>query len=444
MKLKFVEKKPMRMRNMVLTGVLLAGSILAIPQVRADSLTNFLQQGTWNGYLRDYYFTRNFTAAGAPNNLKANSFGGMFNYLSPSFADGFSVGGTFWSAQDIFGLNNETQNYSHLETTLAGTQPIYTLGQGFLQWQSDGVLIRAGNQLMNTPWMGASDSRMVPATYQGVFADFTLTKGLDLVVAREFRWKSRTSSTFSATTLYNSNGLDGIYGGAANANVGTQTNTGTSLAGLTYKNGGVSAEAWYYKFYGLTGAAYANGSYVFQTGSGVNPVIGAQYLHESNGANNLLASSVNNSTYGVMAGINFSGDSLVASYNKVSTSAGDFKNGGIVSPYSAGYATDPLYTTSMTAGLVEKGVGSAWKLAGTFFFVGKQLRLITSYARYNTQPNFANTNETDVDLTWFFSGSLQGFSVRNRLGIVHGLNGTFGAPNAGTFYFNRVMLEYDF
>jgi len=432
------------MRKIQWAMILVAGAALFATQSHADSLTNFLQQGTWNGYLRDYYFTRNFTATGAPNNLKANSFGGMFNYLTPDFAGDFSVGGTFWSAQDIFGLNNETQSYSHLETTLAGTQPIYTIGQAFLQWKSDNILIRGGNQLLNTPWMGGSDSRMVPATYQGVLADFTLTSGLDLIVAREFRWKSRTSSTFSATTLYNANGLDGIYGGASNANVGTQTNNGTATAGLTYKNGGASAQAWYYKFYGLTGAAYADGSYVFNTGSGVSPVIGAQYLHESHDANNLLASSVNNSTYGVMAGINFSGDSLVASYNKISTSTGDFKNGGIVSPYSAGYATDPLYTTSMTAGLVEKGVGNAWKLAGTFFFMGKQLRLITSYARYNTDPNFPNTNETDMDLTWFFSGSLKGFSVRNRLGIVHGVNGTDGAPNFGTFYFNRVMLEYDF
>ena len=423
---------------------LAASTFLVAAVGHADSMTDFLKQGTWNGYLRDYYFTRNFTATGAPNNLKANSFGGMFNYLTPTFGKGFSVGGTFWSAQDIFGLNNETGNYSHLEPTLAGTQPIYTLGQAFVQWKGDNVLVRGGNQLMNSPWMGASDSRMVPATYQGVLADFTLTQGLDLIVAREFRWKSRTSSAFSATNLYNANGFANIYGGAPNANVGTQTSGGTATAGLTYKNGGASAQAWYYKFYGLTGAAYADGSYVFKTGSSVSPVIGAQYLHESNSANNLLASSVNNSTYGVMAGINFSGDSLVASYNKISTNTGDFKNGSIVSPYSAGYATDPLYTTSMTAGLVEKGVGNAWKLAGTFFFLGKQLRLITSYARYNTQPNFANTNETDLDLTWFFSGALKGFSVRNRLGIVHGLNGSYGAPNLGTFYFNRVMLEYDF
>ena len=141
--------------------ILLAGAALFASQSYADSLTNFLQQGTWNGYLRDYYFTRNFTSTGAPNNLKANSFGGMFNYLTPTFGNGFSMGGTFWSAQDLFGLNNETGNYSHLEPTLAGTQPIYTLGQAFVQWKGDHVLVRGGNQLMNTPWMGASDSRMV-------------------------------------------------------------------------------------------------------------------------------------------------------------------------------------------------------------------------------------------------------------------------------------------
>lgn len=435
------------MRRAYLIILVMAGVVMLSRQAQAgsDPLTEFLRQGTWNGYLRDYYFTRNFTAAGAPNNLKANSLGGMFNYSSPEFGNGFSVGVTFWSAQDVFGINNETQNYSHLETTLAGTQPIYSVGQAYVQWKSDDVLVRAGNQLMNTPWMGASDSRMVPATYQGILADFTMAPGIDLIVAREFRWKSRTSSAFSATTLYNTNGFAGIYGGAPNSNVGTQTNIGTATAGLTYRSSGLSAEAWYYQFYGLTRAVYADGSYAFQTGSRVTPIVGVQYLQESSSADNLLAASVHNSTYGAMGGIKFDGDdSLIASYNHIASSAGDFKNGGIVSPYSAGYATDPLYTTSMTAGLVEKGVGNAWKVAGTFYFAQKQLRFIASYARYNTEPNFADTNETDLDVTWFFSGSLKGFSLRNRLGIVHGLNGTFGAPNLGTFYFNRVMLEYDF
>ncbi|MDE2235954.1 MAG: OprD family outer membrane porin [Gammaproteobacteria bacterium] len=427
-----------------LPAMLAAAVTLFASASYADSLTDFLSQGTYNGYFREYYFTRNYTADTAPFNQKANDFGGMFNYLSPTFGGGFSAGGTFWAAQDIFGLNNDTQNYAHLDTTLAGTQPIYTLGQAYLQWKNDMVLIRGGNQLLSTPWMGASDSRMVPATYQGLLVDFTLTKGLDLVLAREFRWKSRTSSTFSATTLYNANGFEDIYGGSPNANVGTQTNNGTAAAGLTYKAAGLSAEAWYYDFYDLTTAAYGNASYVFNTGGGIAPVIGAQYLHESHGSDNLLQSSVSNSTYGAMAGIQFSTDSLVASYNHISASNSDFRNGGIVSPYSAGYATDPLYTTSMTAGLVEKGVGNAWKLAGTFYFVDKQLRLIAGYARYNTEPYFADTNETDIDVTWFFSGNLKGLSLRNRLGIVHGLNGSYGAPNLGTFYYNRLMVQYDF
>jgi hypothetical protein len=425
---------------------LAASAIVAAPASHASTLQSFLSQGTYNGYLRDYYFTRNFTSAAAPFDLKANSFGGMFNYLTPTFGPGFKVGGTFWSAQDLFGLNNGTGNYGHLETTLAGTQPIQTLGQAYLQYQHHDVLVRAGNQLMNTPWMGPSDSRMVPATYQGVLADVTVTRGIDLVLAREYRWKSRTSSNFSETNLYNTNGLDNIYGGQPNAAVGTQGNNGTAVAGLTYHGHGDIGQAWYYKFYGLTNAVYADDAYTFnKAGLGIAPVIGAQYLHESSGANNMLLSNVNNDTYGAMAGLNFDhGDTVAVSYDTISTHAGTFKNGGIVSPYSAGYATDPLYTTSMTAGLVEKGVGDAWKVAGTFYFIQQQMRFIASYARYNTAPNFANTDETDLDVTWFFHGILKGLSARNRLGIVQGLNGSDGSPNLGTFYFNRVMLEYDF
>jgi hypothetical protein len=47
-------------------------------------------------------------------------------------------------------------------------------------------------------------------------------------------------------------------------------------------------------------------------------------------------------------------------YNKVEQETGSaIGDGSIISPFTASYATDPLYTTSMIRGLVEAGPGHA-------------------------------------------------------------------------------------
>ena len=105
-------------------------------------------------------------------------------------------------------------------------------------------------------------------------------------------------------------------------------------------------------------------------------------------------------------------------------------------------ANDPLYTTSMIAGLVDKTAGEAWKIAGTAYVFEKQLQFTASYARYYTQPYLPNTGETDFDVTYAFNKAnykpLRGLSLRNRLGIMT------GDPTRGTFYYDRIMLQYSF
>ncbi|MDA8361033.1 MAG: hypothetical protein M0Z44_03420, partial [Gammaproteobacteria bacterium] len=68
---------------------------LAAPATYAETLGQFLSQGQYNGVVRTYYFSRMYGAK-APN---ANAFalGGMFNYTTPTFWDGFGVGLSFFT-----------------------------------------------------------------------------------------------------------------------------------------------------------------------------------------------------------------------------------------------------------------------------------------------------------------------------------------------------------
>ena len=110
--------------------------------------------------------------------------------------------------------------------------------------------------------------------------------------------------------------------------------------------------------------------------------------------------------------------------------------GNIVSPYTAGYSTDPLFTTSMIAGLVEKGAGKAAKSGLQIRGFDDHLLIQASYAIYNTLPILANSKEFDLDLSYWVNRNHMGLKIRNRFGI------EMGKIPSGQIIYNRVMLSY--
>jgi hypothetical protein len=208
---------------------------------------------------------------------------------------------------------------------------------------------------------------------------------------------------------------------------------------------------------------YGDASYTLKTGLGINPLVGAQFMREWN-SNSLLNSSlgasavngvqgnsVNSTAWGVQAGFNYEilpsflgQGQLTWSYNEILAHAGNVGGGAIVSPYTVGYATDPLYTTSMIRGLVEMGPGTGWKVKWTQNLLHKQFLLMAAFARYHTYYK-GNSNDAYVDLTYFPGGMFKGFSIRDRVEVANG--GIASSPlNPGNkpFVYNRVMLTYAF
>ncbi|MBU2761449.1 OprD family outer membrane porin [Acidithiobacillus sulfurivorans] len=422
-----------------------------------NTLADFFMHSKVDGQIRSYYFNRFF--GGTQPNARAFSLGGYINVHTPSAA-GFSADVGFYTANSL-GANpgNQTVN----DVTLMGLgDSINALGQAYLQYAiPDVVMIRAGNQEVNTPFVNGSDSRMIPATFQGVFAQVTPYCGWNIYGMRMFRWKSRTSGDYYRDNLYYNTGFDGdpIYGGAADLPAGTPASNGILAFGTSYKRYGINAQAWYYNFYNFTNMFYGDASYTLKTGMGLDPFLGGQVVREwdansrlngTNGAgevDHFKGNSVNSTTWGVEGGVKYNLDNaifgkgaLTAAYNEIEYHPGAIGGGAIVSPYTVGYATDPLYTTSMIRGLVEMGPGHAWKISLSQHFLNNSFLFQTSYAQYQLQAN-GSANDIYGDLTYFPKGFLKGLSIRDRVGVAHG---DLSAAQAGYFIYNRVMLTYAF
>jgi len=465
-----------RMKSATLMAMMVGCGSIALAHAQAvndapagaPTLTDWFDQAKVTGTVRSFYFDRMYGAPGV-SNQSAYSLAGILNVQSAPFLDGFEVGTSFFTAQSLSANNTEgAPGYPHLDATLMGPRnSITSLGQAYVQYQNKLVLVRLGDQLLNTPWMSASDSRVLPATYQAAFVEADPLPGLSLYGLRELRWKSRTSDNYYQDNLYYPATFDGdsAYGGGAALGANASKTQGTLAFGGAYAAHGIKADAWYYDFYNFAAMAYTDASYTLKTGTGVDPFIAGQYLRETDN-NSLLnvhrqgtaidgykGNGVDATAFGFQTGLNytigrgiFDDGSIALSYNNLPYHRGAVGDGAIVSPFTVGYATDPLYTTATLRGLVELGPGDAAKLALTQYMLHKQIIAIIAVTKFNTKLNGSN-NEVDLDLTYAPGGRFKGLSIRDRLEVANASyiynNGATG--NRGhSFVYNRVMLQYNF
>jgi hypothetical protein len=436
----------------LLSTAIAAATALGVTSARADALSDIFTQGHVDGELRAYNFNRIYQTSAVPD---AQAFSGalLLNATTATFGDGFSLGGSLITANS-FGTQANT--ISHVDTTLMGPNDSVTaLGQAYVQYQKRWLMVRGGYQYLNTPWMGGSDSRVLPASYNAILVGMKPAKGWDIYALRSFGWKSRTSDSYFSDNNYYTATYSGdlAYGGIGGLPATARDANGVVAIGTTYANGGLKSQAWYYNFLQFARMGYVDGNYRFKTGTNIDPFIAAQYVTESGGgANNRLVqnnvapfgvpgNSVKSRVWGINTGIIIPNGQFDLSYNKIASEAGALGNGALISPYTAGYATDPLYTTSMIRGLVEEGPGYAWKAKAAYNFFDKKLQLVAGYAKYVTELR-GNSHDLYFDIIYNFHGYLKGLTLRNRwersAGGV-GLN-----PGNQSFIYNRVMISYKF
>ncbi len=423
-------------------AAVLASTSLA---AHADALSDLFTQGHIDGQLRAYYFTRDFHGGGS--NLSAFSGAALVDMQTGSL-NGFSLGASFATANS-FGTTP-----TNVDSTLMGvSDSVSAASQAYLQYKNALMQIRAGYQYLNTPWMGGSDSRVIPASYNAISAVFMPAKGWDIYALRSFGWKSRTSGGVFSDNLYypSTYAGDAMYGGIGGLPATAHEANGTWALGTSYANAGFKGQAWYYNFLNFARMGYLEGSYTLKTGTGFNPFVGAQYVDETSGGNNYLVENnvkqfgvggtrVKAGAWGVIAGLDIPRGSISVAYNKIQNESGAIGGGAIISPYTAAYATDPLYTTSMIRGLVEMGPGHAWKVKFTYNILDN-LQVIAAYADYTT-TNRGNSHNTYFDVIYKLDGYLKGLTLRDRIEQADGGLGL--NPGNKPFTYNRVMVTYAF
>jgi len=426
---------------------------------------------SYNGYIRAFYFTRSNLVQNAGNpNRTAFNIGGKLHGEYHFGDTPFTLGATYFGA-DPLGANGANPQFNpRVDNTLPGFD-LNTLGEAYLQYKTKFAQIKVGNQVINTPWVNASDSRLKPNAFQGVDASFAIGKGWTLGVDRMIRYEGRTASAFDKSTLLTSKP-------AGNPPYPIHETNGFTLVDLGYKYGSQFASSVnYYQFYDIANLLYVDGKYFPSPKSPIKPYVAAQFANERQSGAAYLG-IVKNTTIGMQLGASLNrnidvslgydhspgyietaavGSCAIANQVYFLPTGGtpncvDNKNGsvtvyygGIASPYTEAYATDPLFTTSISQGMVDRhSAGDSYKLGTTLQTNDKRIRVILSEAFYDYGSGAGGnkTYEFDADGTYFLNkvpaGAYRGWSIRHRYADRRQPTLPFD------FKYNRTQLEYDF
>jgi hypothetical protein len=489
-----------------------ASPVLAAPAPKATPTPNPLQ---YSGYIRAYYFTRQ-NATGYPQTFKAinqASFNTAISlHLQYTFENSpVTIGGTYLYANP---LNGCTTPVSHLslpcgKQTFTGqssvpTNPddtlpgfvLSTLYEAYVQYKDPTLYIKVGDQVINTPWANASDSRLKPVAFEGGDLTYKFNKVWTGEAAYMDRFESRSSSAFDNATMLTSHPVDGP--GVA-ANIFTPGGSPITTSGFGYARlgftGNVVANLHYYDFIDIANALWFDGKYTWAK-SYSKPFIAVQAGSEQNTGRALIG-KISSSVFGVQVGVSpWKNVDMTVGYNYIPQQSdtitlpagvacgannqikitvpgttfpyflpsGGTANcltnsngmttvyyGGWASPYTDSYATDTLFTTSISQGLIDRrSPGSGVKFALTLQSADHRARLIASQAYFqygNSAAGTSPTQETDVDGTWFFhkpgSGPYHGLLIRHRYAERDQKN-TLLLGGTPVFKYNRTQLEFGF
>ncbi len=470
---------------------------------------------SYKGYLRGYYFTRQnasgYNKTGTVNQASFNAaidLHGQYQFQN----SGFSVGATYLYANP---LNNCTTAASHFnppcggvkapslnpDDTLPGFQ-LSTLYEAYLQYQDKTTYAKVGDQVITTPWANASDSRLKPEAFQGADVSYKFDRQWTAELSYYNQFEDRASSQFFRSTLLTYNPVDApgqksLVNVSGSNGLSMTTSSGFFYGRLGYTGtNGLTANAHYYAFSDIANLFWLDAK---QTLKGtLKPFVALQFGDEKNAGKDFVG-QIDSQVFGLQGGVSVTpnvtvtlgwndipaksttialpigiscpathvlpvnkgaanyflangGANCIAQPSVAGVNYATVYYGGIASPYTDSYATDPLFTTSISQGMADRRTfGEAGKFAVSFVsdnkrFVGSISRALYAYG--NAAVGVSPTQETNIDGAWYFnpvpkSGAYKGFLLRHRYAE---RTTNYWQVYGGTplFKYNRTQFEYDF
>ncbi len=312
----------------------------------------------------------------------ATAVGGQLKYELAKYK-GFNAAVAFTMTHDLDFASGD-KNEGERNDELSGIKGSYMeVTEAYIDYEFQGLNLRAGRQLLDTPLADSDDIRVVPNRFEAYIASYIIN-GISLTVGYLSQWQG-VDAGLDRDDSWVRTGKDGV-----------------SFGGIKFSNGYVEANAWYYNISNVSTTDIANGAdangngaiYIDTTGSytfsdDLEVHAGVQYLKESE----LDNSNVEANIYGVMAGVVVNSLGFNIAYNKSAKESGKHS--------FSGYGGGTLFT-NMDAMILDEITEDrdAQAVVAGFVYEISDFNLLYTYGDFkgNTDSTGAKAHITEQNI----------------------------------------------
>jgi hypothetical protein len=152
----------------ITTGLMLGGIACAESGHSSTSLADAFKQGTASGQIRLGYIWLDPDENGVDSTYDL-ALGGQLKFeTAPLY--GASLGAAFYTAHSL--LQPDDENYND---ELSSADDHYDiLAEAYINYSIENFNVRAGRQLIDTPFADSDDIRMTPHTFETIFSTYKI------------------------------------------------------------------------------------------------------------------------------------------------------------------------------------------------------------------------------------------------------------------------------
>ena len=332
---------------------------------------------------------------------------------------GFSFGGLLTIMNPVFSEQINTNNIANQAQTLPIDRQT-TPQELFIEYQYSNIVQADVGWIgiSNSPWLTYYQNNTLNlVTYQGAMVNVNPGGGWLLTALAINGAQLVGQSGFSGLTMYNPH----FNRGTRADDVGDVPTQGTVALGANWSTPKnlYNLRVWGYNFMNYTRMLYTDSTINLDATDNLKFTIGAQGAIQDGDEVNILnaagyGESVRSNMVGLQLGLSYYWFGLQLGYNNVWGPETAFEGGGLISPYTYQYGSDPLYTTSWMQGLVEKSAGQAFKIGTPLTFLDNNLTFYPSVAYYATTAIPASTEYNFV--MSYSIPQIKGFTVFGAFG----------------------------
>jgi len=370
---------------------------LGVSASAADSLETMFKDGKVSGEIRSMYIAQDSDTATDSDGF---AVGGKLKFETAKYM-GLSFGAAFYTTH---GVNANNVNELTGAAGFAGTHSnlldengnsYSLLGEAYAEYNNGNTMLKIGRQVLDTPFAGPDDIRIVPDLYEAYLLTNTDLADTTLVLAHVTKMAGTIDSLAPTASQFNSmSNAAGIAG----------AEDGVTVAAAIYSGfADTTLQAWYYTLSGEVDAWYLEASHNWDCmlidGMKMNGAL--QYIDFSadTTANALdpyfAVSGVDYNVWGAkVEGAHTSGFGFDVAYNSTSDDLGAGAFSGVWGGYPEFAVADEFWHNDLNTRNSD-----VWRVGASYDFAKSGVNGLTAdvaYVAYDLDNSIAGLSDIDV------------------------------------------------